>query len=134
MKVLSMMVLAISSQLAYSVVNLDLDMKLKQGEKTEALKSKVVAELDKASVIYIPNTNKSIEVIVSEEIPEEIRDPDLLVGEVVLDMKIFEDTKEGRKVISTSQIKTVFGQEASIEVSDTSEENKTSIKVKPTML
>jgi hypothetical protein len=115
---------------------LKFDFKSTEAGKTISLNQNIKANLDEVKTIKIPDSDQIIEMLITENIPEPMRNEDIVVGEVFLDIKIYQNSKSGKKLTSSPKIITTFGHEASLEmVSDKDDKNPmTSIKVIPTAL
>jgi hypothetical protein len=138
-KITVALILGLFSLNSIAEVGLKFDFKLVNNDKTVSLNEDITANFDEKKTILIPDSNKIIEMTISEQIPDPVRNPDIIVGQVYFDIKIYENAKNGKTLLSSPKIVTTFGTEAMLEMSttdnkDDSKNGTTSIKIIPTVL
>lgn len=135
-KLLISLITALLSFNSMAELDLKFDFKSTEAGKVISLNQNIKANFDEVKTIQIPDSDQIIEMMVTENIPELMRNDDIVVGEVFLDFKIYQNSKLGKKLISSPKIITTFGNEASLEMlsEDSEKSPMTSIKVIPTVL
>ncbi|MFT6631510.1 MAG: hypothetical protein ACJAS4_001459 [Bacteriovoracaceae bacterium] len=135
-KIITSLIILLFSFNSLAELDLKFDFKSTEAGKIISLNQNIKANFDEVKTIKIPDSDQIIEMMITENIPESMRNDDIVVGEVFLDIKVYQNFKSGKKLISSPKIITTFGNEASLEmISDKNDKNpKTSIKVIPTVL
>lgn len=120
----------------YANVGVQFEFKSQEGGKTISLSQNILTDFDKVKTISIPDSDKIIEMTISEDIPEEVRNPDIILGEVHFNIKVYQKLKGEKKLISSPEVITILGKEALLEMFSKSDDKKpiTSIKLIPTIL
>ncbi len=70
-------------------------------------------------ILNFPDENKIVEIRATEEIPENLRDNDVILGQIFYDIKIYETSGDKKTLISSPQIVSLIGEEATFEMNDT---------------
>ena len=80
-------------------------------------------------VIKFPEQNQIVEIRATEDIPEAVRNDDIILGQIYYDIKIYKTEGEKKTLISSPQVTTVIGEEAKVEMTDSSGKESFILKI-----
>jgi hypothetical protein len=131
MKFLITLVALVLNYSTFAEISVDIDLMNNDSGKITQFQKKITTSLDEINTFEIPNSNKALEVKVSEKLPEDLMDDTLSVNEVLIDVKIIDLSTKDRKVIASPSISTILGSETIMEQfkDDKSQEKVFSLKV-----
>ncbi|MDA8791817.1 hypothetical protein N9N67_01155 [Bacteriovoracaceae bacterium] len=98
-------------------VSLDIQYKNFKTNKKITFNKKVELFLDEVRTLIIPKTNHILEVKLTERIPQSLIGDEVFGDEVLVDVKVFELIKEERVLITSPKILTIYGKDATMEMS-----------------
>ncbi|MBT4793290.1 MAG: hypothetical protein HON90_17090 [Halobacteriovoraceae bacterium] len=136
MKLITLALVALFSFSTFAGISLDIDFKNNENGKKIELKKKLEVYLDEVTTLKIPNSNKIVEIKVTDKVPEVLSNGEKFDDQLLIDLKVVEVTGKNRKTISSPKIITIIGKEATMETYE-DESRKTaimSLKIKPTRI
>lgn len=125
-KLLSSLVFIISLN-SFAAINLNIDLKQKHLNNTT--KKNIEVSLADGIGQEIKFKDQIIVVTASEDIPEKMANPDIIVGQILVDVKIYNLEKNKRVLINNPQILTLVGEQSSIEIADSESSDKLNLDV-----
>ena len=123
-------VLALGFVLSYSVnaaINTNINMKLGKLDKAKIITTALTD--GEVKVIKFPEQNQIVEIRATEDIPEAVRNDDIILGQIYYDIKIYKTEGEKKTLISSPQVTTVIGEEAKVEMTDSSGKESFILKI-----
>jgi hypothetical protein len=131
---LTALTLALFSISAFAGISLDIDLKNNENGQKIELKKNITVYLDETKTISIPNSNKIVEIKVSDKLPEVMTEEHKSNDKLLIELKIVEIIGKARKIISSPKIITLIGREAKMETfeNESQKEAIMSLKVIPT--
>jgi len=125
-KLLSSLVFIISLN-SFAAINLNIDLKQKHLNNTT--KKNIEVSLADGIGQEIKFKDQIIVVTASEDIPEKMANPDIIVGQILVDVKIYNLEKNKRVLINNPQILTLVGEQSSIEIADSESSDKLNLDI-----
>ena len=118
---------------AFAGISLDIDFKNTESGKVTKFKKKIETFLDETRTLQIPNSNKIVEIKVTDRIPVILTDGEKFDDQVLVDIKVIELSKNDRKVIASPKVITILGKEATMETYEDENRKNTimSLKITP---
>jgi len=132
MNVLTSILVFLFSMASFAGISLDIDFKNNDSGKVTKFKKTIETYIDETQTFKIPNSNKIVEIKVTDRIPEVLTDGQKFDDQVLVDMKVIEMVKNERKVIVSPKIITVLGKEAMMEIYEDESRKKPMISLKVT--
>ena len=117
---------------SFAGITLDIDFKNNESGKMIKFKRKVKTAFDETKTFKIPDSNKQIEIKVTDKIPTDFKGVENAPDQVFVEMKIVEVLKGQKNIISSPQVISTFGQESSMEVYEESAPTKMVMHLKVT--
>jgi hypothetical protein len=111
--------LLLTSSLTFSSIKLDLDLHNTVNGKEIKIKKSLDTALDTMNTFKIPNSNRSVDFVISKKLPEGFRSIKNSKKNVLIDMKVYEEIDGDRQLISSPRIITRLNNEATLEEYDT---------------
>lgn len=116
MKMIVSLVLVFLSLNSIAAINLDLNLSQKHLGKTT--QKDINVTIDENSEKEIKYGNLVISLTATQDIPEEITNPDIIVGQVLVKMKVYKLENSAKVLVNEAQVLTLVGEKASFESSD----------------
>ena len=131
---MKLFLLILSTLLSFSVfaeIKLDINLKSKEKDQVIELKKKLIVHLDKTDTIPIPNSNKIVEIKVTNKIPPEVTNKLKSNDLLLIELNVVDISEKKRSITSSAKIISAIGQEARMEkYEDESQKNATtSLKI-----
>lgn len=136
---MKLFLLILSTLLSFSVfaeIKLDINLKSKEKDQVIELKKKLIVHLDKTDTISIPNSNKIVEIKVTNKIPPEVTNKLKSNDLLLIELNVVDISEKKRSITSSAKIISAIGQEARMEkYEDESQKNATtSLKITATRI
>ncbi len=112
---------------SFAAISLNID--LKQNHLNNTSKRSIEISLANGVGQEIKFKDQIIVVTASEDIPEKMANPDIIVGQILVDVKIYNLEKNKRVLINNPQILTLVGEQSSIEIADSESSDKLNLDV-----
>lgn len=112
---------------SFAAISLNID--LKQNHLNNTSKRSIEVSLADGVGQEIKFKDQIIVVTASEDIPEKMANPNIIVGQILVDVKIYNLEKNKRVLINNAQILTLVGEQSSIEIADSESSDKLNLDV-----
>ncbi len=112
---------------SFAAISLNID--LKQNHLNNTSKRSIEISLANGVGQEIKFKDQIIVVTASEDIPEKMANPNIIVGQILVDVKIYNLEKNKRVLINNPQILTLVGEQSSIEIADSESSDKLNLDV-----
>ncbi len=112
---------------SFAAISLNID--LKQNHLNNTSKRSIEVSLADGVGQEIKFKDQIIVVTASEDIPEKMANPNIIVGQILVDVKIYNLEKNKRVLINNPQILTLVGEQSSIEIADSESSDKLNLDV-----
>lgn len=112
---------------SFAAISLNID--LKQNHLNNTSKRSIEISLANGVGQEIKFKDQIIVVTASEDIPEKMANPDIIVGQILVNVKIYNLEKNKRVLINNPQILTLVGEQSSIEIADSESSDKLNLDV-----
>ncbi len=138
MKLITLSILFCFSSILYAGVSLDIDFKKNEKGESIIFKKKIEAYYGEIQELKIPKTNKILEVLVTDKIPDFFTEgQETSKNQVLIKIKLIELRANNERVtIMSPQMVTLLGSEATMETYETKPKRTPlmTLKVRPTKI
>ncbi len=111
MKVLTGFMILCFTTSTWANISLKIDFK----NRSTSFNEKIDTRYDEVKIFKITQSNMEIEVMATDRIPEFFLDGEQHDEQVLVEMKVYETSTNGRKLITSPKVITVLGKEATLE-------------------